>query len=469
MTKAALFFARSVFNICVLGYIDDFILFGSTLEEICLHRDIFLVFMSLLGFQIREEKSSLVPSHIVKYLGFWWDSQNMIVYLPSKKFNKISSDVDSFLEAGGLSVKNLERLLGRLESIRFVFENAPLFYRSMQRLLNRNRGKYKRFLCLDKNLSAKAELLWWSEVFSKKYSCRSLLARPVTVTIYSDAAGKRNIFDKCSKSSEYNASSFRGHGAFDDRGNFIQHEWSDREINWHINRQELFGAVQALKVMALPGDHVLLRLDNSTAEAYLRKRGGTKSFKLNSLAVEIGRWMLENDIGLTLQHVSSEDNDVADMLSRFHMDFWEFSLHKETFDYIVAFFKEQVGLVPTCDLFASRLTARMNVYCSWRKDKEAIAQDAFLMKNWTEFPYIFPPTPLLPKVLKEIASRKTKCLLVAPNWPFKNWFPLLRRMKLISLPLPHSQICLVHKVRPYVEAKIDPLCVFLLDGGRMSD
>ena len=109
---------------------------------------------------------------------------------------------------------------------------------------------------------------------------RSLIPKPVTVTIFSDAAGKQNIFDKCSKSQEFSASSFRGYGAFCDRGTYIQHEWTEKEAEWHINVQELFGAAEALKCMAFPGDHVLLKLDNSTAEAYLRKRGGTKSLKL---------------------------------------------------------------------------------------------------------------------------------------------------------------------------------------------
>ena len=469
ITRGALFFMRSVWQISILAYIDDFIIFGATEEEACLHRDLFLVLMSLLGFQIREEKSSLVPSHLVKYLGFWWDSENMTVFLPLAKKERIICDVNSFLEAGGLTVKNLERLLGRLESIRFVFPHAPVFYRALQRLLNRYRKKSKLFLALDRNLSAKRDLIWWSSSFSDQHACKSLLVRPVSVVITSDAAGKPSAWDKASKSAEHFPSKFRGYGAYDDKGNFIQHEWTDSELDWHINQQELVGSIAALKTMASPGDHVLLRSDNRTAEAYLRKKGGTRSMKLCKLAVEACRWLMDNNIHLSVQHVSSEENDVADMLSRFHINFWEFSLKEEYFENMVFFFKDLTGISPTCDVFSSRDTARMSNYCSWRRDPLAMGQDAFLVKDWTPFPYLFPPTPLLQRVLREVATRRTRCLLVAPYWPYKEWFPLLQKMKVAALPLPPGHICLVHKVYKQVEAKVNPLYGFLLDGSLLGE
>ena len=160
-------------------------------------------------------------------------------------------------------------------------------------------------------------------MFSEPHTRRSLIDRPVSVVITSDAAGKPTKWDKTSKSAEYAASSFVGYGAYDNKGNFIQHEWNSSELDWHINRQELVGAISALKAMANPGDHVLLRVDNTTAGAYLRKRGGTKSVKMCKLAVQAGIWLMENNILLSVQHISSEENDVADMLSRFHLDFWE--------------------------------------------------------------------------------------------------------------------------------------------------
>jgi hypothetical protein len=57
----------------------------------------------------------------------------------------------------------------------------------------------------------------------------------------------------------------------------------------HINVLELQAAYFALK--ALCGQeselHIQIQLDNSTAVAYINNMGGTKSLKLNNLALEI--------------------------------------------------------------------------------------------------------------------------------------------------------------------------------------
>ena len=180
----------------------------------------------------------------------------------------------------------------------------------------------------------------------------------------------------------------------------------DHERTWHINKLELVGAISALKSMAKPGDHVLLHLDNKTALSYLRKRGGTKNFQLCKLAVKTGIWLMENDVLLSVEYISSKENVIADMMSRFHIDFWEFSLKKDVYDYIMKIFKAK----PTMDVFASNLTAKMNIYCSWHQDQNAIAHDAFLLENWSPLPYLFPPTPLLAKVMREVELRKTMAI-----------------------------------------------------------
>ena len=216
--------------------------------------------------------------------------------------------------------------------------------------------------------------------------------------------------------------------------------------------------------MALPGDHVLLRLDNITALAYLRKRGGTRNYQLCKLAVEAGLWLMRNNIQVSFEYVSSVNNDVADMLSRFDLDFWEFSLRQDIFDEIVNLFQVNYGVSPTCDVFASNKTNRMETYVSWRQDHRAYGRDAFLLSNWTRCPYLFPPTPLLARVVREVELRKTMVILVAPYWAQKEWFPHLQSMLVKSVPLPPAKECLVHKVFKSVHAYMDPLHVFLLDG-----
>ncbi len=121
---------------------------------------------------------------------------------------------------------------------------------------------------------------------------------------------------------------------------------------------------------------------------------------------------------------------------------------------------------PTCNVFASALTAKNKTYISWRQDSGARARDAFLTEDWTGFPYLFPPTPLMPRVLGEIRRRKLSCILVAPLWQMKSWFPILRSMERARVPLPLARLCLTHKVYDKVDASMDPLHVFLRVGSQ---
>ena len=137
----------------------------------------------------------------------------MEVSIPEAKILKLIDQISKILTKGGLTVKDLQRLLGRLESFRFVFQDAPLFYRALQWKLNRFRKKERKFLSLDRSLSMKRELIWWMKKFPKYHTRRSLLSKPVSVTITSDAAGISDTWDITAKTKEFAASKFRRYSA----------------------------------------------------------------------------------------------------------------------------------------------------------------------------------------------------------------------------------------------------------------
>ena len=75
---------------------------------------------------------------------------------------------------------------------------------------------------------------------------------------------------------------------------------------------------------------------------------------------------------------------------------------------------------PTLDVFASRETARLERYMTWYPDSQAVAQDAML-HPWDEMSYLFPPVPLMVKVLRLVREQKISALLVCPKWPSALW------------------------------------------------
>ena len=69
-------------------------------------------------------------------------------------------------------------------------------------------------------------------------------------------------------------------------GQSVNDQWLILEAHNHINYLELLGALYALQafVSNLRDARVRLKLDNSTAVAYINKMGGLKSPSLNSLS-----------------------------------------------------------------------------------------------------------------------------------------------------------------------------------------
>ena len=61
------------------------------------------------------------------------------------------------------------------------------------------------------------------------------------------------------------------------------------------------------------GNNVIcLKIDNSTAVAYLNNKGGTHSHQLLHLTLEIWKWCKTKRLYLLAQHVPGNNNVVAD-------------------------------------------------------------------------------------------------------------------------------------------------------------
>ena len=70
-------------------------------------------------------------------------------------------------------------------------------------------------------------------------------------------------------------------------------------------------------------------------------------------------------------------------------------------------------------------------------DPQAFDTDALSM-DWDilPFPYLFPPSPILPVVLQKVKQSDNTFLVIAPLWPHQSWYP-----DLISLSVDHP-LCL---------------------------
>ena len=98
---------------------------------------------------------------------------------------------------------------------------------------------------------------------------------------------------------------------------------------------------------------MLLKLDNTTAVAYISKKGGTISASSNKLAKDIWNWAKGQNIWITASHVPEVKNTTADLRSRLFYDNKEWSLNER----VAKSLFDQFGK-PEIDLFASRLNTK---------------------------------------------------------------------------------------------------------------
>ena len=262
------------------------------------------------------------------------------------------------------------------------------------------------------NYQALADLKWWVSESEHLNGC-PVQQPPIGATIWSDASKK-------GWGAAYQGISTGGH-------------WSVEEAKAHINVLELRAATLALKALLkhqLPvPKHVHLRLDNTTAVAYINKWWGTHSPDLTTQALELWEVALEAGVSVTAQHIPGIQNGVADTASRELDSRTEGTRDKQIFQSICQRFYP-----PEVDLFASRLTHQVPKYVSRYPHPEALAVDAFL-QDWSKWScLIHPPVVLLPRILRKIREDQATALLIVPNWSGQPWFLELIQM-LVDQPL----------------------------------
>ena len=84
-------------GITIAAYLDDLIIFGSSIDECKKMFCLVIELLQSLGFVINPEKCTFIPSMVIEFLGFVIDSNNMIVTLTEGKKVAIKDLCDKIL------------------------------------------------------------------------------------------------------------------------------------------------------------------------------------------------------------------------------------------------------------------------------------------------------------------------------------------------------------------------------------
>ena len=329
----------------------------------------------------------------------------MTINLTEERKQSIYTHCQNILSNYQATIRDLAQTI---EVIVPSFRAAPydqMYYRELEKCkvqsLARSGGNFDRKAYISEE--AADELQWWIRNIFDAFA--PIKFPPFDLTIFSDA-------------------SLEGWGGTD-QVTEIGGRWNCMENKCHINSLELQAAFFCLKAFCKNKTrlHVLLKLDNTTAVAYINKKGGTISASCNKLAKDIWNWAKGQDIWITASHVPGVKNTTADLRSRLFYDNKEWSLNER----VAKSLFDQFGK-PEIDLFASRLNTKCSKYASCKPDPDAYRINAFSLCWLNLNSYIFPPFSIVGRVLAKLAQDRATALVIVPCWQTQPWFPQFVRL-----------------------------------------
>ena len=432
--------------------------FGLVHDSTILPRSYNLPPFEALGFQINREKSHLVPTQSLTFLGFVINTTpTCLLSLTVERVTRVKKLASDILRRKYFPIRTLATFLGLLESTRKVIPSAPLRMRLLQveyrQALRRNSRKYNSLMSL--SAQARQAVISWRQMISTQIQQPIHLPTDPYIVLYTDA-------------------SLQGWGAVlqEPVSRSTSGEWTVEESVLHINILELLAVLYALqafwpmlsltvKIPTLSRINTLIYSDNRTVVAYINNMGGTHSIPLLRSAQKLWTWSLERKIWLQSHYLPGKQNIEADRCSR-TQDASNWRLKRQVF----LTFAQMYGPFPV-DLFASRTNTQLPVFFSWKPDPQASQVDA-MIQYWPPNSYAFPPFSLIEAVLHKIHRENLMIMLIAPLWRGQVWYPRMIEMLIdhpIMLPLDEDLLLSPLELRhPLIQDRSLTLGAFRLSG-----
>jgi len=393
-------------------YLDDLLFMARSPELVIRDAQSAINLLQYLGFIVNFEKSDLFPKQTMEFLGLLVDSKNLSLSLPEDKIISITQSSRSLLVKDSISVREAASMLGSFSWATAALAYGQAHYRALQAQHIQSLSSPDQRFSLSE--ASKADLRWW---ISNLESSNGKSWRQIDpdLIIYSDA-------------------SLSGWGGTC-KGVNTSGPWTWKEKCLHINQLELLAAFNCLRAFAPYGENmsVLLFLDNATAVAYINRRGGSHSSRLNSVALSLTNWCELRRIIVQAIYLPGIQNCIADAESRRGQVSGDWMLSSSIFRAIASRWEMSV------DLFASSWNAQLVKFVSWLPQPGAWRTDALTFCWKGEKGYAFPPFALIKDCLAKIRREEAELVLIAPYWPSQPWYPVLLELAVAPpLVIPQS-------------------------------
>ena len=274
-------------------YLDDLLIQASSREQVLLSLRTVLHLCNSLGIVVNWEKSQLVPTQRICYLGVLLDSVSFRASPAQKCVDKLLSIGDMFLSSVEQPAKSWLELLGVLSSLTLLIPGGRLRMRSFQFVLHRYWDRVDRDALVRWSPEIEQDLLWWLNRERLELGVSLVQVSP-QLDLWSDVGWGAHL-----------------------GGQVVSGLWSHEEAHGSISQRELLAIFYALQhfLPLVRNTSVAVFADNTTALAYLKNQGGTRSAVLNQTAQDLLRWTELHSVSLLPQFIMGRNNVLADALS----------------------------------------------------------------------------------------------------------------------------------------------------------
>ncbi len=382
--------------------------------------------MYLAGFTVAIPKSMLHPSHRLLLLGFGIDSHKQRFFVPKKKLEAILALSSSISSSHVLSRLALQSFVGKVYSLSLAVPPVAIFMKSLNMALSEAEKSGVNAIRLSEaareDVRALQALKGWERISTWPSE------RHMRVHMETDASGRG-----------WGGALYLESGPLVVSGRF-----SEEEMPMPIHIKEMWGVK---KTLAALGGHIRqcfldIYTDNTTVEATLLN-GASSVPALREFSRDLLRFQLNNQVIVKVHRIATEDNIVADMLSRppkeAHalappkrdvsiFDRSDHMLGKPWFDELQRHYP--VFTVDACagsqNTQCSRYVARYPTV-----DPRCVGVNVFSFRFQAtplpEFIYCNPPWALIPAIWRHFKDCRSRGVMLVPNLPHRPWFGTLTR------------------------------------------
>ncbi len=324
----------------ILNYLDDWLILAQSRKQLSAHR--VLKHLSLLGLRVNWEKSKLVPTQRISFLGMEFDSVNQTARLTQERAQSVLNCFKTLSGRTAVPLKLFQRLLGHMAAAAVTVPLGLLHMRPLQHWLY---GRIPRWAW--KHGTYRVQITPACRKTFRPWSDPSFLRAGVPLEQVSRHAV---VFTDASTTGW--GATYNGHA--------VSGVWTGPQLHWHINCLELLAVRLALSRLRgrLQRKDVLVRTDNTATVAYINRQGGLRSRRMSQLARHLLLWSQKHLRSLRAIHIPGVFNRAADELSRAPLP-GEWRLHPQAVQLIWGRFG-----AAQVDLFASPETTHCQEFYS---------------------------------------------------------------------------------------------------------